>query len=239
MMLKIRVIVLDDHHLFRRGIYSVLADSSDIEIVGEGGSGQELELLVKTLTPDVILLDLGMPQVAGGSVRTPGNTFRAFATISWITQTFPSTRILVISQYIDQAIVEGAAEAGVMGYILKDDELSRFLADAIRTIYRGGIYFSKAVSQALFRQSERKTLPKPFELTSRHIEILRAIITRPNLTYAEHASRLGIAENTLRNHIKTIFDRLQVNNLTAAVIKAIQLRIVDASILNEHGAKKP
>lgn len=219
--MPIRLILLDDHPLYRQGVLSVLMGDPDIEVVGEGGSGEELMQLIADHQPEVILLDLNMPQRAGGSIHTPGNRFQALEAIKHVVRTQPAIHILIISQYVDRAIIEGAAEAGVSGYIVKDDLQTRSLPDAIRAVHQGGVVFSKVV-QAKLKAVQTKVRDKPTGLTPRQIETLQAIVTNPELSSTLHAHNLNISENTLRNHLAAIFERLGVNNLTAAVVRAIQ-----------------
>lgn len=222
-MTLIRVVVLDDHPLIQHGIRSLLSDSQDIEVAGEGGSGEELRSLVEAHHPDVVLLDLNMPEQANRK-REAGNTFRPFEAIAWISRVSPQTRILVISQHFDLATVERAANAGVHGYLLKDDRLTEHLADAVRSVYHGGAYFSATVSEMLHRPLSK--LPS-LSLTNRQLEVLQSICASPNQSYSAHAAKLGIEENTLRNHLRSIFERLDVNNLAAAIIKASQMGLID------------
>ncbi|CAG0987065.1 partial Transcriptional regulatory protein DesR, partial [Anaerolineae bacterium] len=128
------------------------------------------------------------------------------------------------SQHFDLTTVERAASAGVHGYLLKDDRLTEHLADAVRSVYRGGAYFSAAVSEMLHRPLSKTP---PLSLTNRQLEVLQAICASPNQSYSEHAAKLGIEENTLRNHLRAIFERLDVNNLAAAIIKASQMGLID------------
>ncbi|CAG0930553.1 Transcriptional regulatory protein DegU [Thermoflexales bacterium] len=219
----IRVIVLDDHPLIRHGMRSLLSDAQDIEIVGEGGSGEELRKLVETQHPDVILLDLNMPEQAHQK-RGADNTFRPFEAVTWIQNVSPPTRVLIVSQHFDLTTVERAARAGVQGYLLKDDRLTDHLADAVRSVYHGGAYFSVAVSEMLHRPLSKAPLPS---LTNQQLEVLQAICASPNQSYSGHVANLGIEENTLRNHLRAIFERLDVNNLAAAIIRASQLGLID------------
>ena len=112
--------------------------------------------------------------------------------------------------------------AEVGGYLLKDDELSLCLAEAIRTVHRGGLYLSGTVAQRLRQISKAEGEL----LTDRQQQILWAIVAAPDLSYAAHAQKLGISEHTFSNHLRQIFERLDVSNITAAIIKAIRLGIV-------------
>lgn len=224
--MAITVVVLDDHYLIREGIRRLLDDHFDVELVAEGSVGDELFPLVERYRPDIILLDLGMPQTAQGAMHAQGPEFAAFPAIVQLRQDYPDTRIIIVSQYGTKTLVAGALEAGVKGYLLKSDALTQNLVEAIRMVHFGGVYFSDAIGQKLLEVEEHQ--PPPV-LTDRQREIVRAVAANPNLSQAEHAQRLGISEHTLKQHLRQIYRGLGVSNLTAAVIKAIQLRIVPLS----------
>ena len=214
----IHVISLDDHHLIREGIRSILAAAPDIVLAAEGRTGEQLELLVTEHQPDIVLLDLEMPQKAGSDTES----FQALMAVAKLRQRHPQTRIIILSQYATPALVEGAVTAEVGGYLLKDDELSLCLAEAIRTVHRGGLYLSGNVAKSL-RQSSKT---EGEVLTERQQQILWAIVAEPDLSYAAHAQKLGISEHTFSNHLRQIFERLEVSNITAAIVKGIRLGIV-------------
>jgi two-component system response regulator DegU len=214
----IQIIVLDDHYLIREGIRSVLAAAQDIVLVAEGLAGEQLEPLVAAHHPDIVLLDLEMPQTVG-SDTVP---FQALAAVAHLRQHHPQTRVIILSQYATPALVEGAVTSEVGGYLLKDDELSLCLAEAIRTVHRGGLYLSGSVAKRLRQVSK----VDGEVLTDRQQQILWAIVAAPDLSYAAHAQKLGISEHTFSNHLRQIFERLDVSNITAAIIKAIRLGIV-------------
>lgn len=222
----IRVIALDDHHLIRAGIRSLLTESEHIELVGEGWAGEHLAPLMATHHPDIVLLDLKMPAREGpeGEVNLP---FRTFPAISILSDNYPDTRILVISQYASPAAIEGALQSGVRGFLLKDDALSLHLIEAIQCVYRGGFYLSGEVSRQL---SRLHSTPVKMPLTGRQEEVIQSIAANPDWSYGEHARRLGISENTFSNHLRHIFERLEVNNITAAVVKAIEIGIVTVPV---------
>lgn len=223
-MKPISVVTLDDHHLVRAGIRSVLINAPDVEVVGEGSTGEHLELLLEQHNPDVVLLDLGMPEKAGQSTQTPGTAFRALPAISRLRERYPNTRVIIVSQQISQALVEGALERGVRGYLLKDDALSVHLAEAIRTVHLGGLYLSEGVGRQ-WRSTPQVSSTTPV-LTQRQQEVIQAVATNPELSYAEHARHLDISEHTFTNHLRQVFERLGTNNVTAAVVKALQMGIV-------------
>lgn len=218
---EITVVMIDDHHLIREGIFSILNRSSNIKVVDEGWDGASLERLVAQHQPDVVLLDLEMPFNA---TQVDSQSFSAFPAIAKVRKNFPDTRIIIISQHATQGLIEGALNTGVNGYLLKDDALSLHLIDAIQAVYLNGVYFSGEISRNLLQMQATKK--KPSVLTGRQEEIMQAIAANPDWSYASHAEVLGISEHTFSNHLRQIFERLEVNNIAAALIKAIQLGIV-------------
>lgn len=219
---RITVITLDDHHLIRAGIRSLLAESEEITLVGEGWVGEHLDYLIEAHSPHVVLLDLEMPahETTTGAKSIP---FRTYAAIARLSKAHPQTRFIIISQHISPAILEGAVQSGVHGYLLKDDALSLHLIEAIRSVYRGGFYFSGEASQYLTKMGQ---MASDTLLTERQEEIIQVIASHPNWSYAQHAQQLGISEYTFSNHLRHIFEKLGAKNVTAAVVKAIQKGII-------------
>ena len=223
--MSISVVVLDDHYLVRQGVRRCIENAVDIRIVAEGASGDELFPLIAQHHPDVLLLDLGMPQTT--EQARPGSLeFSAFPAIARLQREHASTRTIILSQYGTKTLVESALETGVKGYLLKSDALTQNLVEAIRVVHWGGIYFSDAVGRQLF---EMDLVEGSSPLTERQTEIIRAIAANPGLLQSEHAKRLGISEYTLKQHLSQIYRSLGVPNLTAAVIRAIQLKLVPLS----------
>ncbi len=217
---KITVIMVDDHYLIREGIRSILATSTEIELVAEGADGAALERLVKEFAPDIALVDLDMPQ---NKLEQDGSRFHAFSSIAQLKKEQPDTQFIIVTQHITKAMIEGAVSVGINGYLLKDDALSLHLIEAIQAVHLKGVYFSGEVSRALV---SAQPAPKDKLLTARQYEILNAIVANSNWSYAQHAAQLNISEHTFSNHLRQIFERLEVNNVTAAVLKAIQLGIL-------------
>ena len=218
----IEVVAIDDHHLIRQGIRSLLAKSEAVTLVDEGWVGDHLMMLVERHVPDIVLLDLEMSQ-AETTDRGSKRPFRAFPAVAQLSETYPEVRVIIISQHTSPALVEGAMKAGVCGYLLKDDALSLHLIEAIRTVHMGGFYLSGEVSEQLVNLKLDSPTP---QLTKRQLEIIQVVATFPNRSYTQHAQALGISENTFSNHLRHIFEKLEVTNVTAAVVKGIQLGVV-------------
>lgn len=220
-MKPITVITLDDHYLVRQGIRSLLDGEMDIQLVGEGSAGEHLESLMDKHRPDVVLLDLGMPQQKNGPIE---DSFRALPAIARISNSYPDTKIIIVSQYVSEVIFESAMELGVGGYLLKDDALSMCLVDAVRAVHRDGFYFSKAIGRRI-ANSWKQTTREPV-LTPRQLEIIQALADNPGLSYAQHAGRLGISEHTFHNHLRKIYEKLEAKTVLEALVSAVRLGIV-------------
>lgn len=226
----IRVVIIDDHPLIRAGIRSELEKSSTIQVVGEGSVGDHLEPLVQKHRPDIVLLDLVMPQHEGQSVRDGGALFDPEQAIERTLDRFPKTRIVVVSQELRQAVIEGLANAGASGYLLKDDALSVNLGVALRTVYNGGICFSPDVTR--FIMERRHERPQENPLSDREKEVLSYAILHADSDSAEIAEGLGISLHTYKWHLANIRQILGVRTHTAAVLKGLQLGLVSPEELS-------
>ena len=208
-MEALRVLIADDHPLFRNGMRALLSSVPDLEVAGEATTGDEVLLLAEELQPDVVLMDLQMPGIGGAEATRR------------IMCTSPHIRILVVTMFDDEESVFTALRAGARGYVLKGaspDEMLR----AIRAAGSGEAIFSPAIAQRLI---EYFTAPRPAapappfpELTDREREILRLIARgRAN---PEIRQELGISLKTVRNHISNIFSKLQVADRAEAIVRA-------------------
>ncbi|MFQ5433808.1 MAG: LuxR C-terminal-related transcriptional regulator [Anaerolineae bacterium] len=237
-MKLITVVTLDDHDLVRQGIRSLLADQPDIKLVGEGSAGEHLPVLAARHKPNIVLLDIGMPQKEAALADAhPDNAFRVLPAIARLRTLHPETQIIIVSQYESQAIIEGALDLGVRGYLLKDDALSRQLADAIRTVSWGGLYFSPEIEQQLTRGGSHRS--KDAILTLRQQEILQALANNPSLSYPQIAERLGISEHTFNNHLRKIYERLEAANKLEALLTALRMGLISIENMNDPRQNSP
>ncbi|MCM8778725.1 MAG: response regulator transcription factor [Candidatus Omnitrophica bacterium] len=211
---KIRVFLCDDHTLFRQGLKKLLELERDIQIVGEASNGQEMLEMLKKTDPDVILMDIGMPQMDG-----------VVATYK-VKKLLPHTHIIILTVYEDEPHIFGAIKAGAMGYLLKDASFEE-LIEAIRRVYNGEALIQPVIATkvlkefALLDKRKLKEGDKFYnDLTEREKEILRLIALGG--TNKEIAQKLGISEKTVKNHISNIFQTLHVNNRTQAAIYALE-----------------
>jgi DNA-binding NarL/FixJ family response regulator len=222
-MNPIAVVLVDDHPLIHEAVKSLLAERADIMLVGQGYAGEQLFPLLADHRPDVLVLDLTMPHDSDDSpVR-----FGYMQALAQLSAEYPDTAIIILSQYLQSGIVQSAAEYGVRGYLLKSDNLSLNLPEAILAASRGGVFFSEAVSRELFG-----TARKPTEnlLSERQREVILAIAKKPDDTYARTAGLLGISENTLKGHLRNVFSQLEVTNITSCIIRCMQLNLIPFTV---------
>jgi len=208
-MEPLRVLIADDHPLFRHGLSALLSAPADFEVVGEATSGEEVIELSAKLQPDVILMDIQMPGINGIEATRR------------ILHTSPNIRILVITMFEDDASVFMAMRAGARGYMLKDAQKADML-QAIRAVGRGEAIFSPAIATRLiefFAAPRPVAPPQAFpEMTEREREILNLIAQGHSNT--EIASRLVLSPNTVRNYVSNVFSKLQVADRAHAIIRA-------------------
>jgi DNA-binding NarL/FixJ family response regulator len=209
----IRVVLVDDQTLVRRGIRSLLELAGDIAIAAEAGDGEEAVPLIRREKPDVVLLDVRMPKKDGVAVL---REMQAAGDL-------PPT-ILLTTFDDDEALLDGV-KAGARGYLLKDVSLEQ-LTDAIRTVAQGGSVIRPAVTERVLRGLEHvrrdfDALSPPDPLTKREIEILR--LMAGGYSNREIAEALGTAEGTVKNHASSILSKLGVRDRTRAVLKALEL----------------
>jgi DNA-binding NarL/FixJ family response regulator len=218
---RIRVVVADDHVLYRRGLEMVLGAEPDIEIVGEAADGDEAVRQVEEHLPDVVLLDLRMPRRDGIEACS---AIRAVA---------PATRILVLTMSDEESDLFQAVRAGANGYLLKDvpgDDV----ADAVRAVAGGQSLISPSMASALlseFAALSKASPPAPSmgapRLTAREVEVLRLVAR--GMANRDIASALFISENTVKNHVRNILEKLQLHSRMEAVMYAVRENILDLS----------
>jgi two-component system NarL family response regulator len=205
MTASIRVLIADDHLIFRMGLKSLLNNAPDIVVAGEATTGNQTIEKFKDLHPDVVVLDLRMPD--GGGIHA----------LAGIREACPDAKVLVLSSYANEEEVYQALQAGASGYVLKDvgpDELT----GAIRQVYSGKRWIPSCIQPILAEREDRH------ELTPRELEVLRLLVR--GLTNREIARVLGNSENTVRNHTIHIFAKLYVSDRAEAVSAALQRGIV-------------
>jgi DNA-binding NarL/FixJ family response regulator len=200
---KIRVLVVDDHVVVRSGLEQLLATTDDIELVGTASNGNEAIEAVGSLHPDVVLMDLSMPELDGVEATRR------------ISADHPSSRVLVLTSFSDQSRILDALSAGADGYLLKHAEPDD-IADAIRAVHAGESPLDPKAARALV-ESRRAGRDTP-QLTDREREVL--LLVRDGLANKQIARRLGIAERTVKAHLTSVFQRLGVTDRTQAALWA-------------------
>lgn len=203
----LRVLIADDHTLFRRGVRSLLSTVPRIEVVGEAADGPSAVALTAELAPDLVLMDLQMP--GGGGL----------AAIRAVTECCPTANVLVVTMFDDDDSVFAAIRAGARGYVLKDMDAEDF-ANAIVAVGRGEALFSRGIATRMMQFfGEPRTPNQPFpDLTESERSVLRVMATGAN--NAAIARELSLSPKTVRNYVSNIFRKLQVADRSQAIIVA-------------------
>jgi len=213
----IRVAVVDDQELFRRGLTMLLTVEDDIDVVGEAGDGVAATELAATKVPDVILLDVRMPKRSG------------IEACSSIKDVAPSAKIIMLTVSDEEADLYDAVKNGASGYLLKDASIDE-VAQAVRVVADGQSLISPSMAVKLldeFKQmsrSGRQEVLTP-RLTDRELEVLRLVAQ--GLNNREIAKRLFISENTVKNHVRNILEKLQLHSRMEAVMYAVREKLLD------------
>ena len=206
---QLRILIADDHPLFRDGLRVLLESVNDMQVVGEATSGEDVVALASALQPEVILMDIKMPGLNGIEATRR------------ILSAAPGIKILIVSMFEDDDSVFAALRAGARGYILKGAVQAETLR-AIRAVGNGEAIFSPAIAQRViqyFASPRAGALPPAFpELTEREYEILQLIAQRA--TNMEIAAKLVLSPKTVRNHVSNIFSKLHVADRTEAMMAA-------------------
>lgn len=209
--LPIRVLIVDDHGIVRKGTRALLDRIPDFTVVGEAGNGKEAIAQAKELQPDVILMDLMMPEMDG------------IKAIGLITASQPNSRILALTSFAADDKVFPAIKAGALGYMLKDAD-PEDLIQAIRQVHRGEPSLhpsiARKVLQELGRPQTAPPSPGPDPLTERELEVLQLVAQ--GLTNQQMAEQLTVAEVTIRTHISNILSKLHLANRVQATLYALR-----------------
>ena len=206
----IRVMLVDDHTMVRRGLATFLKVYDDLQLAGEAESGEEAVRLCAEFLPDVILMDMSLPGMDGATATHA------------IRKQFPQVQIIVLTSFKDGKVIKNALEAGAIGYLLKDvsaDDLVR----AIRSAYAGHATLSPEAAQALVETANRPPVPG-LDLTEREREVLTLLIEGLNNT--QIAGRLTVSPSTIKSHVSNILSKLDVTSRTEAVALALRNGII-------------
>lgn len=207
---SIKVLVVDDQSIVRKGISALLEQVDDIDVVGEAADGEEAVAQAKTLSPDVILMDLVMPKMDG------------IAAIQQILAEQPEMRIMALTSFVAESKVFPAIKAGAMGYLLKDATPQELIA-AIRTIYRGEPTLHPTVAKMVLAELGQpvKQPLTPDPLTKREVDVVRLVAQ--GFTNRQIASQLVIGEATVRTHVGNILNKLRLANRVQATLYALRV----------------
>jgi two-component system, NarL family, response regulator LiaR len=208
----IRVLLVDDHAVVRGGLSFFLSTTDDIEVVGEAADGEQALRLCAQLHPDVVVMDMLMPQMDG------------FTAIQHIRQQHPAIRVLALTSFLEGEFVQRALQAGASGYLLKDVQ-ARDLANAIRAAYAGRSTLGAEATQALIQTVAQPAAQQGEALSAREHEVLVGLAR--GLSNGEIAAQLTISTNTVRHHVRNILAKLEVTNRTEAVHVAMQRGLVE------------
>ena len=195
----IRVLICDDHDLFRHGLRMVLEVEDGIEVVAEAADGEQAVARVEELAPDVVLMDVRMPRMGGIEATRV------------IRQLFPTTRIIVLTVSDEEDDLYGAVKAGANGYLLKEVSIEE-VADAVRAVFGGQSLISPSLASKLLNEFGGRTgaPTMPGRLSDRELEVLRMVAL--GLENPEIAGRLSVPESTVRNHVANILVKLQLRS---------------------------
>jgi len=215
-MSKMRILLTDDHMLFRQGLKTLLQAEMDMEVVGEARNGDEAVIRAQELRPDIVLMDIGMPGLA------------SFEAVRQIRKLRPETRVLFLTMYDDEDYLTQCLEAGGSGYVLKDTPADQVIA-AIREVRRGGKYLSPRVLSKLVedfrtRNPAERLKPRISTLTPRERETIKYLAE--GLSVKEIAVHLNLSVKTVEAHKFNLMRKLDIHNKAQLVQFAIKQKII-------------
>jgi two-component system response regulator DevR len=213
---KIRIVIVDDHALVRLGLMTLINDQPNMQVVGEAGNGAEAFMMVERYQPDVVLMDIRMPGESGIEAT------RA------ILSRFPRTRVVILTSFADDELVLRAIQAGAAGYVLKQAD-NQDLLRAITAAAQGEASLDPATTARLLQQVRelgRKAEDDAFHaLSEREMQVLAEVAR--GKTNAEIAKALSLSEKTVRNHVSTILEKLNLTNRVELATYAVEHHIYD------------
>jgi two-component system response regulator DegU len=218
--MKTRIVIIDDHQLFREGIKRILQFEENFEVVAEGADGSEALALVEKYRPDIVIMDINMPHINGVEATRQ------------LVETYPDTKVVVLSIHDDENYVMHALQTGASGYLLKEMDADT-LVEAVKVVAEGGSYLHPKVTHNLIKEYRRLSTEKnEQEETKREICLPLHLLTRRECEVlqllADGKSNRGISEalfiseKTVKNHVSNILQKLNVNDRTQAVVVAIK-----------------
>ncbi|MCD4534151.1 response regulator transcription factor [Nocardioides sp. cx-169] len=213
----IRVLVVDDQELFRRGLTMLLGVEPGVEVVGEAGDGVEGTALAESAAPDVVLLDIRMPKRSGIEACVA------------IKEAVPSAKIIMLTVSDEEADLYEAVKSGASGYLLKDSSIDE-VAQAIRVVADGQSLISPSMAVKLIDEFKQMTRPERdpvpgLRLTERELQVLGHVAK--GLNNRDIARNLFISENTVKNHVRNILEKLQLHSRMEAVMYAVREKLLE------------
>ena len=208
--IKIKILLADDHSLFREGLRRILGEEKDIEIVGEARDGVEALRLANRLKPDVVLMDISLPGPNGIRITRK------------IKKRQGKIHVIMLSMYEDTAHIIESFQAGASGYVIKTHSSSE-LMETIRSVFREGVSIPPSIEQKLLkgiRQPDFLSGVQNINLTNKEVRILKLVAS--GSTNKEIATRLFISEKTVKNHLNHIYRKLGVKNRAQAVVEGLK-----------------
>ena len=202
---SIRILIVDDHPVVRAGLASMLGTQAELDLIGSAPSGEDALRVIEEREPDVVLLDLRMPGMSGVEM------------LQAMKAAGKSVRVIILTNYETDEDIYRAVQAGAQGYLLKDTSLKEML-EAIRAVHAGKRYIPRHIASRLAERMVRT------DLTARELEILKLLSKGPTNKQIGHA--LGISDNTVRNHVLKIIEKLEVSDRTEAATTAIQRGLI-------------
>jgi DNA-binding NarL/FixJ family response regulator len=213
----VRVLVVDDQELFRRGLTMLLAVEPGIEVIGEAGDGVEGTALAESAAPDVVLLDVRMPQRSGLEACLA------------IKEGVPTAKIIMLTVSDEEADLYEAVKSGASGYLLKDSSIEE-VAQAVRVVADGQSLISPSMAIKLIDEFKQMSKPEKasgpgLRLTERELDVLRLVAQ--GHSNKEIAARLYISENTVKNHVRNMLEKLQLHSRMEAVMYAVRENLLE------------
>ena len=216
---QIRILIADDHELFRRGLRMVLDDEPDIDVIGEAGDGKTAVQLVRDEAPDVVVMDVTMPVMSGIDAARQ------------MKEDNPSVKVLMLTISDDEDDLYQAIKAGANGYLLKEISIDE-IGNAVRSVHGGQSLISPSMASKLLnefasmikKEEEKAQVPTP-RLTPREMEVLQHVAQGMN--NREIAKALFISENTVKNHVRNILEKLHLHSRMEAVVYAVREKLLE------------
>ncbi|MFD2169746.1 response regulator [Tumebacillus lipolyticus] len=209
--MTIQVVLCDDHTILRDGLRNLLNSEDDLEVIGEAGDGKQAIELVERLQPDVVIMDINMPELSGVEA------------VERLIAKHPKLRILILTMFGQEEYLFRTMQAGACGYLLKDSPVSDVI-QAIRTVMKGGSVLHPELTDKLFASFREKEKPEGEKLSPREHEVLTTLVK--GLSNKEIAERLFISETTVKLHISNIYRKLGVKSRSQAIMHAVKEKLI-------------